>query len=43
MMNVDAEDVEMEDEYEEGEREEFPPDELEAGEERWVIHIYCLA
>ena len=33
-MNIDVPDVEMDEVYEEGEREEFPPDEFEAEEER---------
>ena len=34
MMDEDMHDAEMDDEYEDGEREQFPPDELEAEEER---------
>ena len=34
MMNVDVPDVEMDEMYEDGEREVFPPDEFEAEEER---------
>lgn len=34
MMNIDVPDVEMDEVYEAGEREDFPPDEFEAEEER---------
>ena len=35
MMNIDVPDVVMDEVYEEGEREEFPPNEFEAEEEGW--------
>ena len=38
MMNIDVPDVEMDEVYEEGEREEFPPQEFEAEEDDgWEI------